>query len=716
MGSTGRVTERRLATVVGGLAVLVGLSLAQVAHPAAADTTRGPNGTQQRNRLPPASQTIQLPVSQPGGRDDLAGLPTSHVPGQTDHLRELPTSIVPGAVNVAPGRVVIDGKGYGHGVGMAQDGALYLGKQGRTASQILGLFYPGTTLGKRGGMVRVPITSIGSLTVTLPQGGKVGGVAIPAGGSIRLIGGKGVVSAVKAASPPPPAPAPTLAPPPAAPASGPAVSAPTSVASAAGSENVMPFGGRFAVPPPEPTPAPEPTVVLPEPSPTNQVPPPPPSEPVTTLPGSESSTVPPASDGSDGSNGGPAEPKTTRAPGLVNAPTVGVTPNGGGVSIVGNKQYRGTLVFIAASSGMSVVNEIDVEQYLRGMGEVLSRTWPAASLQSQAIVARTYALREMDNKGQVCPTQKCQVYLGAQAEYPEMDAAVRASAGRVVMYEGKLAATFYSASGGGTIADPAEVFGPGISIPYLRAGTYPIDDPKAWRVELSMGDLARRFGYSGTLFDVVVSERGPSGRAVAVSLLGSKGTKTMTGPAFDKALNLRSTNFNIYVGRTSTGGTLVDSVPATKAATSLVVPTVTVPDSSGGESPLDYQSGLALAGASTTSPDSTGSDSTGSDTTAVETRPPTTIVTTTSVTTTSVTTTSVTTTVVTTTPPTSDATASIDVDGAPSTLVESAAVLTTPVPDTNSPIPGWAGWAAMGGIGVSGVWLALRWALRPEHH
>ena len=40
----------------------------------------------------------------------------------------------------------IDGKGYGHGVGLSQYGAQYAAKAGYTYTQILSTYYPGTTI------------------------------------------------------------------------------------------------------------------------------------------------------------------------------------------------------------------------------------------------------------------------------------------------------------------------------------------------------------------------------------------------------------------------------------------------------------------------------------------------------------------------------------------------------------------------------------------
>ncbi len=505
-----------------------------------------------------ASSPVASSVGRPSGTKAAPYLPTT-LRGATS------TSLV-----VAPGRVVIDGKGFGHGVGLAQDGAFWMGKAGKSVGQILALFFPGTTLSKRGGAIRIPLASLGSMTVVLPSGGSAGGVAVPAGGSVRAVAGSGVVSVNLAGSKR--APANTQ---PADRVSGVAGTRATTVGRF---DRGLGFSGRFGVSPGEPIPA----------DPTNQG-----TSPIgivtstTVQAESLATTVSPEipvsglQSGSD--DVGPVDTIQT-LPGAVavTAPVIRITAARGGVVVVGAKQFRGTIEFIAKSQGMKVVNELDVEQYLRGMAEVTDPRWPAAALQAQAVVARTYALRMMGTRGEVCPTQACQVYVGAQAEYPAMDAAIAATAGKVVVYEGELANTFYSASGGGTMADPSEVFGNGTPIPYLKAGTYPTGDPKAWRVELSVVELGRRVGYPGALYDVVVSKVGPSGRAVEVTFVGSSGARSMPGPTLDRILGLRSTNFSVVVGRSDP---LSSTVPITGEVVALDVGQVE-------ESALDFQSGV----------------------------------------------------------------------------------------------------------------------------
>src|SRR5256885_5225241 len=110
------------------------------------------------------------------------------------------------------------------------------------------------------------------------------------------------------------------------------------------------------------------------------------------------------------------------------------------------------------------------------MGEVRDSSWPQASLKTQAIAARTYALRSLG--GELCDYDRCQVYLGASAEYGAMDRAVSDSRGQVVTYGGGLASTLYSAHPRGLSATPADGFGAGSPhIPYLKAAPVTTSDP-----------------------------------------------------------------------------------------------------------------------------------------------------------------------------------------------------------------------------------------------
>lgn len=380
--------------------------------------------------------------------------------------------------------VVIDGKGHGHGVGMPQDGALAMGKAGSKVEQIMAYFYPGTAITRAAGSVRVQIAE-GNATGTFTLGFPEGGDVRGGPISVRVgRGGRIAVSYDGAAY--------------RAEALAGAVSAAGAVSTAAQESE-----GATSTTTPEPTPQP---------------------------------TAPPA----------PPAPQPATAP-------LKATGANGGVVVVEarNRQYRGVVEAVSAGGRFRLVNDVDVEDYLRGMGEVRNPSWPAAGLEAQAIAARTYALRaagggQRSGSFHLYDDQRSQVYLGRQVEYAAMDGAVARTRGRVVTYNGSLAATVYSAGAGGFTATATEGFGPGASDrPYLKAVQYPTADPKPWHVEVSLTDLAARLGYGGKPTGVSVVARGPSGRALKVRIDGSRGAKEVDGVTFDAKLGLKSTLFTL---------------------------------------------------------------------------------------------------------------------------------------------------------------------------
>ncbi len=433
---------------------------------------------------------------------------------------------------------VIEGKGWGHGVGMAQDGALALGREGASTADILQHFYPGTSLGQDGGDVRVVVQTApgGEAVVSFPGGGEVRSsrdgaqdpgfpVTVAPGGSVRMrFDGAYRAEPLSSA---------TLA----ALAVGPPTMMPAPAAQTEEEGELL--GGTITLPPPtEPAP---PTDPAPPPSPGMTLPPPPPPAPPA---GGEGAPARPSA----GPEAGDAPPPSDGA--AISGSPLWAVPRGGATVGVPARSatYRGAVQASAAGGGLRLVNVVDVEDYLRGMGEVLDSSWPQASLGAQAVAARTYALRAMDLSGELCDTQACQVYLGTQAEYRAMDAAVAATRGQVVQSGGRLAQTVYSASGGGITATPEEGFGTsGQGLPYLGVVSYPTADPQAWDLRLSLAQLGRRFAYPGTVTDVRVATTGPSGRALTIELVGDAGPRELPALSFDDTLGLRSTLYTVRV-------------------------------------------------------------------------------------------------------------------------------------------------------------------------
>ncbi len=152
-----------------------------------------------------------------------------------------------------------------------------------------------------------------------------------------------------------------------------------------------------------------------------------------------------------------------------------VAPAGGGSVRVQGKRWRGRiLVYVNDRGVLNVINELPVEQYLRGV--VPSEMGPiqynqVEALKAQAVAARTYTLRNLGEFARegfdICATPRCQVYKGVEVEHPLSDRAVSETAGQVLLYQGRLADTLYSSTCGGHTED-AQVIFPLKQEPYLK--------------------------------------------------------------------------------------------------------------------------------------------------------------------------------------------------------------------------------------------------------
>lgn len=215
-------------------------------------------------------------------------------------------------------------------------------------------------------------------------------------------------------------------------------------------------------------------------------------------------------------------------------------------------RYRGELVISAAAGGLSAVNRLDLELYLRGVvPSEMPASWPLQALESQAVAARTYALRSLApaQPFDVYADTRSQVYRGISAESSRTTTAVTATSGRALFYAGSVAATYFSSSSGGRTAAVDEEWG-GPPVPYLRSVADPYDRLSPWHnwtVTLPTADVEARLGplLLGSLQGIRVVERNSSGRAARVEIQGSGGTTEASGTQIRTALGLRSTWFTL---------------------------------------------------------------------------------------------------------------------------------------------------------------------------
>lgn len=159
--------------------------------------------------------------------------------------------------------------------------------------------------------------------------------------------------------------------------------------------------------------------------------------------------------------------------GPVVASEVVLEPVGSWPTAVGGRSYRGRFVARASRGETLLVNELNLESYLRGVVPV--EMGPSAfpeleALKAQAVAARTYAVAHLgdhDDEGwDLCDTPACQAYYGSGAEHPLSDRAVAETAGIVAVFGGLPIDAMYTSTCGGHTEDAAVLF-PDRAQPYL---------------------------------------------------------------------------------------------------------------------------------------------------------------------------------------------------------------------------------------------------------
>ena len=194
-----------------------------------------------------------------------------------------------------------------------------------------------------------------------------------------------------------------------------------------------------------------------------------------------------------------------------NSSEIVLTPAGDWATAVGGRRYRGRFRIRNGQGGLLLINELPMEEYLRGVVPVEMGPYQfpeLEALKAQAVAARTYAVAHLgdhDDEGwDICATPACQAYHGAGAEHSLSDRAVQETSGIIVIHQGLPIDAMYTSTCGGHTEDAAELFsGRGFSYlsgvacewdrPILLAGSgfvAPIGDLGAFRRLLARRALA----------------------------------------------------------------------------------------------------------------------------------------------------------------------------------------------------------------------------------
>lgn len=227
-----------------------------------------------------------------------------------------------------------------------------------------------------------------------------------------------------------------------------------------------------------------------------------------------------------------------------------IEPSGSGVVWIGDRWYHGKVRLLRQGDGVTAVNVVNIEEYLYSVvGSEAIPTWPLEALKAQAVAARTYAIYQSKKGGNrffdLDTTTATQVYKGLNNEYVSTVEAVQQTEGQVMTYQGKvILAAFHAASGGHTENVEDVWMSP---LPYLR-GVVDYDQASPvfqWNRSFTPSELSQQFGGVGTIQSLQPLQRTPQGRVITLRIIGSQGSKNLSGAKVREVLKLRSTRFDV---------------------------------------------------------------------------------------------------------------------------------------------------------------------------
>jgi SpoIID/LytB domain protein len=213
-------------------------------------------------------------------------------------------------------------------------------------------------------------------------------------------------------------------------------------------------------------------------------------------------------------------------------------------------------------------------------------SWPPEALKVLAIAMRTYAIATKNNGKHaaqgydICSSGSCCQAFDETidpAKRPNTVAAVDATAGIIITYNGNPIVAAYSGNCGGHTADASEVWG-GTGYPYWKG--VPDDacsgmNGHDWTVTMSWSDLEAKMDSNagtavGALYAITILSLGESGRVTKMRIQGSAGSKDVSGSLFAAVAGLDTnffsiaqSNFDDYLhhARRSNGGRLRGAAP-----------------------------------------------------------------------------------------------------------------------------------------------------------
>lgn len=260
----------------------------------------------------------------------------------------------------------------------------------------------------------------------------------------------------------------------------------------------------------------------------------------------------------------------------------------------GTPSYGGRLEILDTENGLVLVNEIDLEAYLK---KVIPSEMPSSyekeALKAQAVCARTYAFMQSRSNSyseygaQIDDSTQFQVYNNVDPDEKTAQA-VQETYGKMLYYNENPITAYYFSTSCGTTTNAAIWDSDPEDTPYLRClslqtarsrlsfaseeafasfikkKNFPAYDASyplyRWNFRTNGTIIASHVGGVGKITGVSVTERGPGGVAMKLLVKGSEGEITISGQnAIRSALGDASLTLTLMDGKTSDGWSLLPS-------------------------------------------------------------------------------------------------------------------------------------------------------------
>ncbi len=157
------------------------------------------------------------------------------------------------------------------------------------------------------------------------------------------------------------------------------------------------------------------------------------------------------------------------------ANTFSISASNGNNIQLENKNYRGTIRFAGDGTDILVINEVSIEDYLKGvlpaeLGKIDSDSLKE-SIKAFAITSRTFAINKiLENRKfyDVEANVSSQLFFSTESERPFLNKLLDETKSEVLVFDGKIATVFFHSCCGGSTENVDNVFKT-LGLPYLIA-------------------------------------------------------------------------------------------------------------------------------------------------------------------------------------------------------------------------------------------------------